>query len=365
MILNNYERYSKKDTIIDIIYKDIPVLDYAVVENEIVFLTNDQKINVMDSNGNNIKTIIEIPEFNNIVIENLYADKSLIWFRVENTIYRFHRKDKVIDCFPVNEDLLFFKPLSNFSFIFDTYSEEWLEYLENGGKTEDMVDFNERRTFIFDVNTESANEYNEEKEISGYNIASEGISNYSSYSGSIKGKAIPYSKYPIGSYIREYSNAPCSHHTTTNNDACSKNGDCGCKVLGNTSSLGSGIQCNGFAKEIYGYLFGKSQGDYYSKIDTSTKSKAKIELMDLHPEAYIRADEKHSLILIKATATQADFYHANFEEACKVSITSFNYSDFSNKYKSLKVYDGLHYYRIEGNYQVCQYCGNKIAIYSA
>ncbi len=227
-----------------------------------------------------------------------------------------------------------------------------------------MVDFNERKTFIFDINTQSSNEYNTEKEILRYNIVSKGISNYSSYSGSIRGKTIPYSKYPIGSYIGEYNNAPCSHHTTTNNDACSTNGDCGCKVLGYTSSLGSGIQCNGFAKEIYGYLFEKYQGNYYSEINTSTEVKAKIELMNLHPGAYIRS-AGHSLILIKATATQADFYHANFEDACKVSITSFDYSDFSNKYKSLEVYDGLHYYLIEGNYQVCQYCGNKIAIYSA
>lgn len=30
-----------------------------------------------------------------------------------------------------------------------------------------------------------------------------------------------------------------------------------------------------------------------------------------------------------------------------------------------RVVDGSHVYAIEGNYQVCQYCGNKIAIYSA
>lgn len=357
---------SKKNINKDIIYQDVPVLDYAVVENEIIFVTNDHKIHSITTSGNSMNTIIELQETKSGNVKNLYADKDLIWFRIGGTVYRFHRNSEVLDEIYTNDDLIFFRPLSNFSFTFDVYSDDWIEYIKNGGNPKEIVDFNERDTFIFDVRRQSLTEYNND-EILGYNFpniensnTSRTIYHYPSYSISIKGKDIPADDYPIGSYLNN-NNGPCQHHTTTNNDNCSITGSCGCKKLGGSSSLGTGIQCNGFAKEIYGYLFGKSQGTYSSNVDTSSEIKAKNELMDLHPGAHIKSNG-HSLILIKTTSTFAVFYHANYEEACKVSITRFDYSDFKTEYPSLNVYDGLHYYLLEGNYQVCQYCGHSIGV---
>ena len=359
---------SKKNLDRDILYQDIPVLDYAIVENEIVFATNDQKIHRMNLNGNSIETMITLPKTAVGTIDNLYADKSLIWFRLEDTVYRFHRKSGTLDNVYTNKDLIFFRPISNFSFTFDIYSEEWIEYIKNGGNSKEIVDFHERETFVFDIQTQTLSEYSNDdttknnfSRIDNNEYIYRSINHYTNYSAYVRGKHIPYSNYPIGAYLND-DNGPCTHHTTSNNANCSISGSCGCKKLGSLSSLGTGIQCNGFAKEIYGYLFGKSQGTYFSDVDTSTTVKAKNKLMDLHPGAYIKANG-HSLILIKTTSTYADFYHANYELPCKVSISSFEYSDFKNDYPTLEVvYDGLHYFLLEGNYQVCQYCGYSVGV---
>ncbi len=356
----------KSDTLYkETIYEDGSVIDYTIVRDRLLFIVDGRKIYKSYLDGTSAEMIFEAPNTINENMSDIFADDFLIWFRAGDDIYRLYVENNILDKIYANSNIISYRPISNYSIEYSIYSEEWNEYLLEGGNSECDVDFQKILNYKYFIETGETIEYVND-EILGYNFPSNSaeeallpfdISHYGSYSSNINGKSIPAPKYPIGSYIGEYSNAPCGHHTTTNNDDCYPDGSCGCKVLGYSSSLGTGIQCNGFAKEIYGYLFLKNKGTYTSFANTNSSTKAGSVLSNLHPGAYIRTNTGHSLILIKAFGSYADFYHANYEEACKVSITRFDYSDFSSKYRSIEIYDGCHYFVYSSGKTVCAYCG--------
>lgn len=212
-------------------------------------------------------------------------------------------------------------------------------YMKNGGSINDDFYFAPTVIYVYNSQTKvllKADEIvNNEITISTFALnATKGSDYGTSYKTSIKGVKIPLSDYPIGIFLNQSKTSPCSHHTTANNDACSVSGSCGCTYLG-SSTLGHGIQCLGFAKMVYGDIYGAKKGDSLSFSSVHSFERAQSIFSDLHPGAYIRADGEHSLIFIRNIDDGADFYHANFRQACRVDVTYFTYDEIAEMYSNV------------------------------
>ncbi len=343
------------------------VNDFAINNNEIFIISNNKIIKI-DLEGENESIVLELRLMEDEMISDIFVTDELIWFRLKNSVFRLHRDSNTLDKIYSNDDLAWYKPISNYSIKCDIYTEEMKLYIENGGSINDDFYFVPTVTYLYNSQTKvllKADEIvNNENTISTFALKATNGSDYSSYKTSIKGVDIPLSNYPIGIYLNQSRTSPCSHHSTKNVDACSTTGSCGCTYLG-SSTLGYGIQCLGFAKKVYGDIYGAKKGESLSFSSVNSLERAESIFSDLHPGAYIRADGKHSLIFLQNTNDGADFYHANFRKPCRVDVTNFTYSEIAEMYSNLSIVDGFHVYHIEGNYQVCQYCGYKIGIYSA
>lgn len=314
-----------------ILFNQCKVNDYTLVDDELLFAT-DNKIYRADLNGENLSVVFALPALVDKSIESIFADYDLIWFKIEDSIYRLYRKTNDLDRIYTDSRILSYQPVSNHSISFEVYNSDAIAFFNNSGSDDDIY-FNAVDRYVYNENGATTTQVD-------INSLNAGVTHYTSYSPvTINGTSVPTSTYPIGSFIGEYSYKACTHHTTTNVSNCRIDGSCGCQVLGNSQGLGTGIQCNGFAKQIYWDMFGSTLGTYHSSMDTSTVTKARNVLTELNPGAHIRSNG-HSLILLCADEDGADFYHANYQAACKVSVSNFTYSAFKSRYATLKVYDG-------------------------
>lgn len=319
------------------------VTNYAVADNDLIFVMNDM-IYRSNWNATDVNFVFALPESINGEIKTVLANDYLIWFQAGDSIYRLYRQNNALDFVYSNPDMLWWRPASNYSIEYAVYSEEYLQ-AKRDGRDPDSMSFNIEARYQYNAFTDkTVLEYQEEmdSEWLTYEVPSRAISHYPSYNVTIAGKRIPESSYPIGSFISS-SGQKCGHHSVTNSDDCDEiNGSCGCLVLGNSRGLGTGIQCLGFAKQIYWDLFGTNKGTLSSNINVSAAPENFF--MDLHPGAYIKT-KTHAMIFIKATSTSADFYHANYEAPCQVSVSRFSYDVFKGDYSTLyEVYGQSHTY---------------------
>lgn len=328
----------------ELLISDGSVTDYVVANNDLIFVMNNM-IYCSNWDATNVNLVFALPQSLDGDIKSISANEYLIWFQVGDSVYRLYRPTNALDFIYSNSDMLWWRPISNYAIEYAVYSEEYLKAKQDGVNPDEMSFFNEETRYQYNAFTDKTLlEYQEspDSEWATYEVSSRTVSNYPSYSTTIAGKRIPESSYPIGCFISS-NGQKCTHHTVSNNDNCNINGSCGCLKLGNIKGLGTGIQCMGFAKQIYWDLFGTNIGTRTA--DKSVGSgKSKAFLMSLHPGAYIRS-KGHSLILVKATSTYADFYHANYQGPCQVSVSKFTYSDFERKYSTLsEVYNPPHTY---------------------
>lgn len=372
-----------------LLLSDTDLVNFTVALNELILVTED-KIYSSNWDATEISLVYTLPDSIVGHIDSIYANDDIIWFRIGNCIYRLYRQSNVLDFILSDNDMLGWMPVSNYCIEYDVYSEEYLKAIEDGTYDNGMP-IREYTSYQYNSYTGKSflaycEPYDYEKVTK--EVQTRKATHYSSYSTTIAGKRIPESKYPIGSFVNS-TGVACKHHDLTNTNNCSTDGTCGCLKLGNKDGLGTGIQCLGFAKQIYWDLFGTNTGTLTTNI-TLTSNTAKDFFESLHPGAYIRSNG-HSLIFLKAGNTYVDFYHANYESPCEVSVSKFLYTDILEDYKTLKeVYNPPHTYITvvsyttknhtvkcsgcseqkteshtlvqSGNKQVCSVCGYSIAM---
>ncbi len=345
-----------------VIYDDEVVNCFFIVLDKIIFVTNHKKIYQSDLDGSNSFLEYEFPDNISGNISQIYADNDLIWLKLSDKIYRLHRQSGIMDLFFENKKMISFYPLSNYVIKFTEPSEEWENFISKGNHEHTGVSFSETVMYTYNYKTDEICEYT--NAIVDNRDSTRSITHYTSYSLMLNNKIIPASGYGLTRYIGESNSSKCNHHTLDPKsiEANCEIGVCDCQVLGQ-NPIGTGIQCFGFASEIYYYLFDGNYETIQTGISISGAAGAKTFLQNLHPGAYIRSNG-HSLILLKTTSTYADFYHANFEEPCKVSISKFEYADFASRYSYItNLYNGCHTYNITSqnnvyHFKTCSFCGN-------
>ena len=136
-----------------VLFSDGIVNDYAVVYNELIYSVEGKTIYSSSLFGTYPEIVFEVPLEIKDEIDTIFCTPELIWMKIGESIYRFHRSSGIIDKIYTNSEILFFRPLSNYSFEYQIYNPKWIEYINNGGSTNDWVPFNEKLTYIYNSKT--------------------------------------------------------------------------------------------------------------------------------------------------------------------------------------------------------------------
>ena len=136
-----------------VLFSDGLVNDYAIVYNELIYSVEGKTIYSSSLFGTYPEVIFEVPLEINEEIDTIFCTPELIWMKIGGSIYRLHRSSGILDKIYTNSEILFFRPLSNYSFEYQIFNPKWLEHINNGGSTDDWVPFSERLTYIYNSKT--------------------------------------------------------------------------------------------------------------------------------------------------------------------------------------------------------------------
>lgn len=145
----------------------------------------------------------------------------------------------------------------------------------------------------------------------------------------VTSKMLPLKEYPVGSYFTK-NGMPCDDH-----DSCDWSVDnCNCV------NFDRSIQSMGFAKYVYFTVTGKHVNDNKIGVDADlTPQTANIELANLPEGAYIAVTQKNGVPFQMAKISSDDngitVYGANYGGGCKVSVLTFTWEQFAEKFPHL------------------------------
>ncbi len=144
--------YTSRGTYLDKSYQllvdDGCVTDFAISSNDLVFAMNGS---LYSSNwdATDVNFIFTLPQSIDGEIEMLFANDYLIWFQVNDCIYRLYRQNNALDFVYSNPDILWWRPVSNYSIEYAVYSEEYLQAKRDGRDPDSMSFYNEESRYYY------------------------------------------------------------------------------------------------------------------------------------------------------------------------------------------------------------------------
>lgn len=135
-----------------VLFNTDAVVDYAVVNDKIFFVTVSNIIYETDFRGESLDEIFELESKDNQNVENFFADESLIWFSLGHTAYRLYIPDKKLDELYTNEDMVSFVPVSNYVIKYSVYSQQYKDFIAAGNDPDDVF-FPEYDYYLFNSKT--------------------------------------------------------------------------------------------------------------------------------------------------------------------------------------------------------------------
>lgn len=147
-----YKRTGRDESRIETVYSDGFVNDYTAVYEELIFAVDGKRIYRSDLRGDGAELICEIPDAAGD-IRYLFANEALVWFKMDDAVYRLHRSSGTLEKIYADENMLFMRPLSNYSIEYTAYSQRYLDFLESGGDPENGWLGSETTTYIYNSHT--------------------------------------------------------------------------------------------------------------------------------------------------------------------------------------------------------------------
>lgn len=246
--------------------------------------------------------------YNNEPVYSYVGNPEILFFSLENAIYRYHVASRIVDLMLSDEDVVWFYPITAHTIL---YAKGFVEYsgIACSRATNNTLEY----YYYDDVTGTSEDVANPDHSIAltgfpgDYNIIDNSdIATYAAVA-TINGKAIPHNSYPEGSEF--------------------------------TGSFEGGTQCHGFALFIYDYLWGSTSYGIQSRAiavnDFAETAKAALQVPN---GSLVRVDSGksslHTMIVISKTSTGIKVYHANWTNG-KVCITNMSYSNFVARYDTI------------------------------
>ncbi len=297
------------------------VTEHYLWDEHLYCVVNGKNIVKITVSGQNPETVLTT----NGNISQLYVNDDIIYYLMDNSIYRYHRASQTTDRIVQDDYIYFFYPYSN-------YVVEWGD--GSGNQDVNRLDTNTQEITV-------SKQYE-------FLVVPEIVTRAAS-SSSVHGTTLPYgSSYAAGRYFNESGTSPCPCHP--NSAACpylTSNKSCdSCK------SVNGSWQCLAFAHQMHKQIWG-SYGTKNTKSYTiSSTANARAAFWNLPSGTHVRASrnttksEQHSFIIADVSNTGATLYEANWESGCKITYTFVSFQTLASRYKSIDyTYDAQHSFR--------------------
>lgn len=310
---------------------DKNVTNHYVWNGSIYCVVDGNSIVKITASGSNPETILTTEKD----IDRLYVNDDLIFYQMDNAIYRYYIESGATDCIVEADYIYFFYPYSNFVV-------EW--------GTGDGVVYRVDTSAVNSVdssgtpNTTTLDEYTFIEEINVQAAAAATVTY-------VHGKRIPITIYPNGSYYNKTGRA-CTCHDSA--ERCTNINSNGVGTCYSCEKFNGSAQCAAFAHYVYNYLWG-------FKVNKDTDKNPRNELINSGPAAreflwsiesgthlrvVINTNKyygEHSLTIAEVGTTGVTIYHANGSGGCEVEYEFLTFENFASKYKEVIFsYDSIH-----------------------
>lgn len=131
-----------------VLFNTEAVVDYAVVNDKIFFVTVSNIIYETDFRGENTDEVFDLKDSKSFkseyesthgqYIENFYANEALIWFSFGQRAYRLYIPDKKLDSLCTHDDMISFVPVSNRAIKYFVYSQQYKDFITAGNDPDDV-----------------------------------------------------------------------------------------------------------------------------------------------------------------------------------------------------------------------------------
>lgn len=311
---------------------DKNVTNHYVWNGSIYCVVDGNSIVKITASGSNPETILTTAKD----IDRLYVNNDLIFYQMDNAIYRYYIESGATDCIVEADYIYFFYPYSNFVVEWGTgdgvvYRVDTSAVNSVDGNGTSNTTTLDEYTFIEEINVQAA-------------AAATAVT--------VHGRSIPLTSYPHGSYYTKNGN-PCK---SVSEGGCHKSGAvCKYEEIGtcpNCKYYNGGVQCVAFAHYIYYQIWGVDvNGKDENEVDTSSGAKAREFLWSISSGTELRVRLKnsvnrHSLVVVDTSRTGVTIYHANGSDKCQVEYQTLTFEGFASKYEAVvSKYNNRHSFR--------------------
>ena len=137
----------------EMLISDGSVTDYVVASNDLILVMNNM-IYRSNWDASNVNLVFTLPQSIDGDIKSISANEYLIWFQVGDSVYRLYRPTNTLDFVYANPDMLWWRPVSNYSIEYAVYSEEYLKAKQDGVYPDEMSFFNEETRYQYNAFTD-------------------------------------------------------------------------------------------------------------------------------------------------------------------------------------------------------------------
>lgn len=301
------------------------VTEHYLWKENIFCVVNGKSIVKITVSGQNPQTVLTTDKD----IDQLYVNDDIIFYLMDNAIYRYHINSQTTDRIVQDDYIYFFYPYSNFIVEWgDGNGKVCRINLRTRGSVPAYID---EYTFIEEISSTST----------------------SSTSAYVHGTSLPLSTYPNQSYYTKTGFA-CKKVSA---GGCHNNSHVCTYAIGtcaNCKDHNGGAQCLGFAhyiyKQIWGFDVNKDTDKNTKTYNTSTTPSARNALWNLPSGTHARVTgpntNGHSIIIANVTSDGVYIYHANGSGGCKVEYGYLSFDQYRQEYTAITfTYDALHTFK--------------------
>ena len=304
---------------------DKNVTNHYVWNGSIYCVVDGNSIVKITASGSNPETLLTTAKD----IDRLYVNNDLIFYQMDNAIYRYYIESGTTDCIVEADYIYFFYPYSNFVV-------EW--------GTGDGVVYRVDTSAVNSVdssgtsNTTTLDEYTFIEEINVQAAAAATVTY-------VNGKRIPRPEYSHESYYtitgepcKRKSNGGCHY----DNEVCKNElGSCpNCKFYNATDPTKDATQCMAFAHDMYRQIWGvevSNKQTLNKSIGSAAEAREYLWSISSGTEVRVSGSQiiGHSIIIANITTTNVTIYHANGSGKCQVAYETLSFAGFQSKYNKI------------------------------
>lgn len=293
---------------------DKNVTNHYVWNGSIYCVVDGNSIVKITASGSNPETILTTAKD----IDRLYVNNDLIFYQMDNAIYRYYIESGATDCIVEADYIYFFYPYSNFVV-------EW-------GIGDSVV----YRVDTSAVNSVDSSSASNTTTLDGYTFIKEikAQAAITATATSVHGVGLPLSRYSHGRYYNKIGRA-CTCHDSL--ESCTNIDSNGVGTCYSCEKFNGAAQCMGFAHYIYYQIWGVNVSgiSYLNKsLNTSVEARDFLWSISSGTEVRVKGPETygHSIIIANVTGNNVTIYHANGSGGCMVEYETMSFADFVADY---------------------------------